>query len=223
MERISDPNLRAYIVWLPVLPSGAHEAAAQRETKRIRDNRAVQFFDAEARVGKVYSSILHLPSGLPAWDVYLVFGPEVHWEGSPPAPTYWMHQLGRAGPPELRLDGERLERVVRSLLPKGIVESGGRSESAVGAEPRLAQTFRGSESVVLHSKVLVDGISGPEGRQRIARGVSRGTWSWVNRLPAPEGRQTMAHTFADLLTHFQEFIALLKAHGFASAERHIWE
>jgi len=33
----------------------------------------------------------------------------------------------------------------------------------------------------------------------------------------------MAHTFADLLTHFQEFIALLKAHGFASAERHIWE
>jgi len=118
MERISDPNLRAYIVWLPVLPSGAHEAAAQRETKRIRDNRAVQFFDAEARAGKAYSSILHLPSGLPAWDVYLVFGPEVHWEGSPPAPTYWMHQLGRAGPPELRLDGEQLERVVRSLLPK---------------------------------------------------------------------------------------------------------
>jgi len=76
MEGISDPNLRAYIVWLPVLPSGAHEPAARRETKRIRDNRAVQFFDAEARAGKAYSSILHLPSGLPAWDVYLVFGPK---------------------------------------------------------------------------------------------------------------------------------------------------
>ena len=86
--------------------------------------------------------------------------------------------------------------------------------------------YGGAESPALqflHLTVLVDGISGPEGRQRIARGVSRGTWSWVNRLPAPEGRQTMAHTFADLLTHFQEFIALLKAHGFASAERHIWE
>ena len=132
MERISDPNLRAYIVWLPVLPSGAHEAAAQRETKRIRDNRAMPFFDAEARAGKAYSSILHLPSGLPAWDVYLVFGPEVHWEGNPPAPTYWMHQLGRAGPPELRLDGERLERVVRSLLPKASWSlAGGRSRQWV--------------------------------------------------------------------------------------------
>src|SRR6516165_1153098 len=107
MERISDPNLRAYIVWLPVLPSGAH-------------------------AGKAYSSILHLPSGLPAWDVYLVFGPEVHWEGSPPAPTYWMHQLGRAGPPELRLDGERLERGVRSLLPKASWSlAGGRSRQWV--------------------------------------------------------------------------------------------
>ena len=76
------------------------------------------FFDAEARAGKVYSSVLRLPPGLPAWDVYLVFGPEVRWERNPPVPAYWMHQLGRAGPPELRLDGEQLERVVRSLLPK---------------------------------------------------------------------------------------------------------
>src|SRR5215831_13211525 len=134
MERISDPNLRAYIVWLPVLPSGAHEPAARRAAERIPDSRATRFFDAEGRTGSVYSSILHLPSGLPAWDVYLVFGAEVRWEGNPPAPTYWMHQLGRAGPPELRLDGQRLERVVSSLLSKSVRESGGRSELKVGAE-----------------------------------------------------------------------------------------
>jgi hypothetical protein len=118
MERISDPNLRAYIVWLPVLPSSAHEPAARREAGRMPDSRAMRFFDSEARVGKVYSSILQLPLGLPAWDVYLVFGPEVRWEGSPPTPAYWMHQLGRAGPSELRLDGERLALVVSGLLSK---------------------------------------------------------------------------------------------------------
>jgi len=133
MERISDPNLRAYIVWLPVLPSWAHEPAARREAERIADRRAVQFFDAGALAGKAYSSTLHLPLGLPAWDVYLVFGPEARWEGSPPTPAYWMHQLGRAGPPELRLDGERLERVVRGLLVKSGTQSG--QPSQVRTEP----------------------------------------------------------------------------------------
>ena len=134
MERISDPNLRAYIVWMPVLPSGAHEPAARREAGRIPDNRAIRFFDAEARVGKLYSSILHLPSGLPAWDAYLVFDRDARWDGNPPAPAYWMHQLGRAGPPELRLDGEQLARVVRSLLPR----SGLKRECRVVGDERLA-------------------------------------------------------------------------------------
>jgi hypothetical protein len=131
MERISDPNLKAYIVWLPMLPSAAHEPAARREAERIPDSRAIRFFDADARVGKVYSSILHLPSGLPAWDVYLVFGPEVQWEADPPTPTYWMHQLGRAAPPELRLDGEQLARVISGLLRK-----------IAGAAPRPAHYAR---------------------------------------------------------------------------------
>ena len=139
MEGISDPNLRAYIVWLPVLPSGAHEPAARRETKRIRDNRAMPFFDAEARAGKAYSSILHLPSGLPAWDVYLGFGAEVRWESNPPVPAYWMHQLGRAGPPELRLDGEQLERVVSGLLSKSGRPSANRQSEADAKPVRRLQ------------------------------------------------------------------------------------
>jgi len=89
----------------------------------MSDSRAMRFFDSEARAGKLYSSILQLPLGLRAWDVYLVFGPEVRWEGSPPAPTYWMHQLGRAGPAELRLDGERLALVVSGLLSKSGTQS----------------------------------------------------------------------------------------------------
>ena len=146
MERISDPNLKAYIVWLPVLPSSAHEPAARREAGRMPDSRAMRFFDPKAQVGRLYSSILQLPLGLPAWDVYLVFGPEVRWEGRPPAPTYWMHQLGRAGPAELRLDGERLALVVSGLLSK----SGTQSRPAA----RSANPSSAAPSVSLHQRPL---------------------------------------------------------------------
>ena len=134
MKTIPNPNLRAYIVWLPVLRSSAQEAAARREAGRIPDSRAVRFYDPEAQVGKLYATILHLAPGLPAWDVYLVFGPEVRWKEGPPAPAYWMHQLGRAGPPELLLDGEQLARVVSSLLPRSSLKR----ECRVVGDERLA-------------------------------------------------------------------------------------
>jgi hypothetical protein len=41
---------------------------------------------------------------------------------------------------------------------------------------------------------------------------------------APEGRQTMAHTFTNLHSDvILEFIAMLKRHGIAYDERYIWE
>ena len=44
-------------------------------------------------------------------------------------------------------------------------------------------------------------FSGPEGRQRIAHGLSRGTRDSCKMSPAPQGRKTIAHPFANLLTH----------------------
>jgi len=123
LAQIPDPNLRAYVVWLPVLPSGAWESAARRAGGRIPDARATRYFDRDAHLGHLYAPILHLPEGLPAWDVYLVFAPPVRWEDKPPAPTYWMHQLGRRAPPELRLDGDQIARVVSELLTTAARES----------------------------------------------------------------------------------------------------
>ena len=51
-----------------------------------------------------------------AWDVFLVFGPEVRWMGGPmPAPTAWMHHLSEEDPRWMR--PEELVRVIRALLP----------------------------------------------------------------------------------------------------------
>ena len=116
LSRIPDPNLRAYVVWLPVLRSGGWEEAANDQGARIADSRALRYYDADAGVGKLYGPILHLPRGLPAWDVYMVFGRDARWEAQPPAPTYWMHQLGLAAPSDLQLDGKRLAGVIRGLL-----------------------------------------------------------------------------------------------------------
>ena len=106
-----------------MLPSGAWESAARREGGRIPDPRVTRYFDRDARLGHLYGPIIHLPEGLPAWDVYFVFAPAVRWEDKPPAPTYWMHQLGRRAPPELRLDGDQMARVVSELLATAERES----------------------------------------------------------------------------------------------------
>ncbi len=125
LAQTTNPDLRAYVVWLPVLPFGGFESAAQREGRRIPDPRVALYAEADARLAKLYSPILHLPEGMPAWDVYLVFAPAVRWPESrhgipgddrPPAPTYWMHQLGGAAPAELRLDGDQIAHVVNGLL-----------------------------------------------------------------------------------------------------------
>src|SRR5881396_881086 len=57
--------------------------------------------------------------------------PPVRWEDKPPAPTYWMHQLGRRAPPELRLDGDQMARVVSELL--ATAERGSRKAAALRA------------------------------------------------------------------------------------------
>jgi len=116
LSKILDPRLRAYVVWLPVLRNGGWESAAKDQGERVPDSRARRYYDADASVGRLYGSLLHLPRGLPAWDVYLVFAGNARWEAQPPAPAYWMHQLGLAAPSDLRLDGDRLARVVRGLL-----------------------------------------------------------------------------------------------------------
>lgn len=136
LDQVASPNLRAYVVWLPVLRAGNVSFAADREGGRIGDPRALHFLDPDARLAREYSTVLHLPGRAPAWDVYLVFGPEARWGSEPPPPTYWMHQLGNA-PPDLRLKGEQLARIVTSLLSSSRKPEGhGMSPARVGANSR---------------------------------------------------------------------------------------
>jgi hypothetical protein len=110
------------VVWVPVLRGRQVEEAAHDESDILPDPRAAQFVDVDGTLSKAYARVINLPASLPAWDVYFVFGSDATWpegQGSkPPAPIYWMHQLGRAAPPQQTLDAGRLNDYVGGLLSK---------------------------------------------------------------------------------------------------------
>jgi len=86
-----DPRLRAYVVWVPQLGAGLGDVSDA--TRRVPDPRARQFWDPSNSLGREYGQVLGL--GFPVWDVYMLFKAGQMWtDALPPAPAYWMHQLG---------------------------------------------------------------------------------------------------------------------------------
>lgn len=113
---VKSQDLRGYVVWMPVTSYGGWETAAHQQAWRIPDRRITRYFDAKSHLGEAYAPILHLSGSTPAWDVYLVFGREAHWDSTPPAPSTWMHQLGQRAPLEQSLDPDKMTRAINELL-----------------------------------------------------------------------------------------------------------
>jgi hypothetical protein len=103
-------------VWVPKLRGKA--ASIPYAAERVPDPRVRHFWDADGLLMNAYQRVLDLPED--AWDVYLVYGPEARWESElPPAPRFWMHQLGSKERPRVRgryLDAEALARETRAVL-----------------------------------------------------------------------------------------------------------
>jgi hypothetical protein len=108
---ISDPRLRGYIVWVPKLDG--QEINVPEATHTVGDPRAGHYWDADSYLVHAYDPILHLRQD--AWDVYLLYGPDAHWDDStPPQPVYWMHQLSDVDGPTL--DAHAFADHTRALL-----------------------------------------------------------------------------------------------------------
>jgi copper chaperone len=87
----NDTRLRGFVVWLPMLASDS-ENAADAQAGSFVDARVAQQWDGDRMSGKLVAKTLSLKGN--AWDVYLLYAPGVKWTGeTPPAPTFWMHQL----------------------------------------------------------------------------------------------------------------------------------
>lgn len=97
LARLDDPGVRAYIVWVPM--SRGMERDVPNATREVPDPRARHYWDGDGQLIASYREVL---GGFnePVWDTYVLYGKTARWDGErPPAPDYWMHQLGSAKRP----------------------------------------------------------------------------------------------------------------------------
>ena len=112
LKSVPDDRLRAYIVWLPMLPGDSRGWAATRSGE-FSDKRLSYYWDADRLAGLHWQKVLGTPRE--AWDVYLLNGADSQWDTEAPAPDFWMHQLGGVTKAP-RLDAAAFEVKVKELL-----------------------------------------------------------------------------------------------------------
>jgi hypothetical protein len=82
LERYPDADLRVFAVWLPALATDQRFEVADL----MVDERVEHFWDGGRLVGDGVRELIGAPEGQLVWDVFLAFGPDARWTGSPPAP-----------------------------------------------------------------------------------------------------------------------------------------
>jgi hypothetical protein len=107
LAQTNDPRLRAYVAWVPMFRG--REQDVPKETTEVPDARASHYWDGRSLLTQQYRRTLGFNE--PAWDIFLLYGPRATWNGEqPPAPAYWMHQLG--SPRRPRVNGPYLDAAV---------------------------------------------------------------------------------------------------------------
>ena len=104
LAKTAGEDLRVYVAWVPMFRG--READVPKATTEVPDPRASHYWDGDSLLPKGYRETLAIDE--PAWDIFLLYGPEARWEGDrPPAPVFWMHQLGSRRRP--RVNGPYLD------------------------------------------------------------------------------------------------------------------
>lgn len=112
LDRIPDPNVRVYLVWVPAVEIDTLENAKAR-TYLMPDPRVTQFWTETPSLSEAFKTSLGLQSI--AWDVFLLYRPGVTWQSPAPAPQLIMHNRGDL-PPDQHLDGIKLSAEVQKML-----------------------------------------------------------------------------------------------------------
>jgi hypothetical protein len=80
--------------------AGARATDVPGATRLVGDPRALHYWDEEGALVRAYREVLGIDE--PAWDVYMIYPPGVRWvDPLPPAPVFWMHQLGQPSAPRV--------------------------------------------------------------------------------------------------------------------------
>jgi hypothetical protein len=91
VKRENSGRLDTTIVWVPVLDSDTRSAAVM-QADLLQTQDVVHEWDGNREASRLFATSLGLTG--PGWDMYLVYGPGMQWNGTlPPSPSFWMHQL----------------------------------------------------------------------------------------------------------------------------------
>ena len=110
LKSVPQSELRAYFVWVPMLPGDSAEAAAGAAA-RFAEGRARHYWDGERALSRRLAERVRMGVEY-AWDVYLAYG---RAQADLARPAFWMHQLPgvKVAP---RLDVGEWRRRVEGLL-----------------------------------------------------------------------------------------------------------
>jgi len=115
LKNISNERLKAYIIWLPVLPTDNRNWAVKRMNE-FSDHRVRYFWDGDQLTGQIWLRVLGLEGRL-SWDTYFLYNHKAHWGDQPIVPDFWMHQLSyEENFQELFLNVPMFESKTRELL-----------------------------------------------------------------------------------------------------------
>lgn len=125
LQSMADPRLAVFVVWEKI---GSHDSpeAARKSALLLPDPRVHFFWSGERYAGKAFQTTLGI-QGMPAWDVFVVYGPGRIWAGdTPPAPDYFMHNQPSHSelPKDRLLNGMRMAAEVKALLAKSALPQG---------------------------------------------------------------------------------------------------
>ncbi len=96
--QVPNGDVRSYVAWVPMLR--AEEKHVRSATRVVSDPRTTHFWDGNGALLSGFKPVLSISE--PAWDIYMIFDRSARWDAdTPPAPEFWMHQLGSRveGPP----------------------------------------------------------------------------------------------------------------------------
>jgi hypothetical protein len=103
-------NAGIYVVWVPRL--NGLERNVPAASRVVAAAWAQQYWDGSDLLGRQYKQVLGWNNN--AWDVYMLYGPQVQWKGNlPPTPGFFMHQTDEKG---LQLDASVFGSKLKKLL-----------------------------------------------------------------------------------------------------------
>jgi hypothetical protein len=119
-SKTDDRRLQTFVVHVPVLGAKEKDVAPSKEL--LQNANVRHYWNPSGAFGRQLAEAVDLRRGdalVYAWDVWLIYGPDVTWDGArPPRPQRLMHQLrALQGSTEFpHLDSEAFAREVNQLL-----------------------------------------------------------------------------------------------------------